>query len=411
MSKSCLLSLLASGAFLAACADTAGTPASESSVFELPSPAGEGSGEPFLSTKGDTLLMSWLEPAGDGSHELRLAALAGGAWAEPRVVARSKTFFVNWADFPSVAVGPSGALWAHWLQRGAAGGYDYGVRVATSPDGGVTWSDPWIPHGDGTPTEHGFVSMFPTAGGMGLVWLDGRKFAPGPDGGPPTEEMTLRYRTASTDGAPGPEVLLDGRICDCCQTGAALADAGPVVVYRNRTRDEIRDVYITRRVDGAWTEGRPVHDDGWNIGGCPVNGPAAAARGSQVAVAWFTAANDVPRVKVAFSEDAGATFAEPIGVDGGNPAGRVDLVMDGDGSALVSWIERTGGEAAELRILRVSPEGPQGDPVAVASGSSARATGFPRMVSAPGGGVWMAWTDVLEEEPRIRVSRVEVPTP
>lgn len=376
-------------------------------VTALATPAGEGSGEAFLSTFGDTVLLSWLEPAEGDGYALRLARLTDGGWSEPLTVRTSDRFFVNWADFPSVVPDRAGRLWVHWLERGEGGGYDYGVRLARSEDGGATWSEPWAPHEDGTATEHGFVSMLPLEDGIGLSWLDGREYAlPGPGGGDPPREMTVRFRRVAGDGTPGPEEVLDGRSCDCCQTDAALAQAGPVVVYRDRSEEEIRDIYITRWVDGAWTPGAPVHDDGWHIAGCPVNGPAVVADGARVAVAWFTAANDEPRVKVAFSDDGGATFGAPVAVDEGNPGGRVDLLALEDGAVLVSWQERTGQEGAEVRIRRVAPDGSATPSAPVAATGAARASGFPRMVHAGDGTVVVAWTDTGGRETRVQLARV-----
>lgn len=396
-------------ALLAIAACTADTPESSFvSMQAIETPAGAGSGEPFLSTDGSAVYMSWLEEAPEGAHDLRFAALREGTWDEPRTVQRSDGFFVNWADFPSVTPTPDGTLWAHWLQRGAMGGYDYGVRVVRSSDGGETWSDPWTPHEDGTPTEHGFVSVLPMADGVGFAWLDGRQYVEGPDGAPATTEMTLRFRSVGAHGAPGPETLVDARVCDCCQTDGAMTAAGPVLVYRDRTADEIRDIYITRLVDGAWTEGAPVHDDGWEIGGCPVNGPAAAALGDQLAVAWFTGADDVPRVKVAFSADAGATFAPALIVDDGNPIGRVDVLHLGDDRIVVSWLEQTGEETAALRVREVRADGSMSGSGTVSESSAARASGFPRMAPTPDGGVVLAWTDVSGEDALIRMSKLQL---
>ena len=49
--------------------------------------------------------------------------------------------------------------------------------------------------------------------------------------------------------------------------------------FRNRTDDEIRDIYVTRYEMGRWTAGKAVHDDGWQIHACPINGPAVSAHG------------------------------------------------------------------------------------------------------------------------------------
>jgi hypothetical protein len=377
-------------------------------VEELESPAEVGSGEPFLSSSGDTVYMSWLQASGAGRHELRFARYREGRWGETSVITSSDRFFVNWADFPSVSRGPAGALWAHWLERGDEGGYDYGIRITRSEDGGHAWSEPWTPHEDATPTEHGFVSTVAVDGKVGFLWLDGRSFAPGPDGAPPSSETALYFRLADARGAAGPETLVDGRVCDCCQTDMALTSAGPVAVYRDRSPDEIRDIHVTRLDDGAWTPPEVVHEDGWETGACPVNGPAVAASGERVAVAWFTAAGGVPRVKVAFSGDAARSFSTPVVVDGGNPAGRVDLLMLDDGAVLVSWLERTGGEWAEVRIRYVDARGRTGESVSASTSSAERASGFPRMIGAGNGIALLAWTDVAEVSPRVRTARLKL---
>jgi hypothetical protein len=396
------LSLLPVLGLLIACAEQV-VPVSPSVVQELPTPAAQGSGEPFLSTGKDGVFMTWIERSGDGVNALKLAHLVHDGWSEPTVIAESDAFFVNWADFPSVTQGQDGTLWAHWLQRGGTSTYDYGIRVVRSHDLGASWSEPWTLHGDGTPTEHGFVSTVSLADGVGFTWLDGRET-------PATREMTVRYRSVNSDGTPGPETLLDARVCDCCQTGMTLTPAGPVAIYRNRSTEEIRDIYITRQVDGVWTEGQPVHNDGWHIEGCPVNGPSVEMAGDRLAVAWFTGADDEGRVKLAFSDDLGASFGDPIVIDDGNPAGRVDLVGMADGSVLVTWMERTGGEDAEVRVRRVGAAGAAAESTTLSSltdsSRGARATGFPRIVPSADGSFIVAWTDASQDPSQVRVSRL-----
>lgn len=145
-----------------------------------------------------------------------------------------------------------------------------------------------------------------------------------------------------------------------------------------------------------------MYADNWEINACPVNGPYVDAAGQRVALAWYTGAKDVPRVRVAFSSDAGATFGAPITVDEGKPAGRVAAVLLKDGSALVSWIERTGGDTASVRVRRVTEKG-AGPATTVAASSAARASGFPRMARS-GDDVWFAWT-VPGRPSSVRVAR------
>jgi hypothetical protein len=347
--------------------------------------------------------LTWIERNADSSHAVKLAVREGGSWSAPRTIVEREPFFVNWADFPSLAVSPSGRLVAHWLQRSGPATYSYDVRVAQSSDGGATWSPSMVLHRDGLQAEHGFVSMWPAAGdSIAAVWLDGRKSAM-PDS---AREMQLAYTTLAGDGSRGAERMLDARICDCCQTSVALAANGPVVVYRDRSANEVRDIYVTRLVDGAWTAPAAVHADGWEIDACPVNGPSIAASGDRVVVAWFTGARDSARVKAAFSSDGGATFGTPVVVDDGNPAGRVDVELLDRERAVVTWIERTGGDTAEVRLREVRADGTRGEASRVATTSGKRASGFPRMVRTRDEIVF-AWT-VPGTPAVVRVARARI---
>ena len=345
----------------------------------LRSPAGPGSAEPNLAVGPDgRVYMSWLEPL-DSGFALRFASFNGSTWSDARTIRSGRDFFVNWADFPSIVALDKNHLAAHWLQRTGKSTYAYGVRISQSRDGGVTWSAPVRPHVDSSDTEHGFVALWrETNNALGAAWLDGRKFSK--EGHHASNEMTVVSTTLDAAGKRGAELTIDSRACDCCQTSGAMTARGPIVAYRDRSPDEIRDIYVSRRVGGKWTEGKAVHRDGWHIAACPVNGPNLSAAGNRVALAWFTAANDSARVKLAFSSDAGATFSAPVRIDEGAPAGRVDTELLPDGSALVTWIERTGGDTAQVKLKRVRDDGRVGPSVSIATSSAQRASGFPRMV-------------------------------
>jgi hypothetical protein len=370
----------------------------------LDSPASTGSSEPTLTVGPDGVLhLTWQQAAGD-RHELRLSTLHGDDWSPPRTIASGDDWFVNWADFPTFAVLPDGRLAANYLKRHGTGGrYHYDVEVVQSRDGGATWSAPVRPHRDSVPAEHGFVSLFPEgADGLGIVWLDGRKYDARFGA---TEEMALNHTTLSADGTLGRENVIDERVCDCCQTSWAATGQGAVIAYRGRTADEVRDIHLARNIGGQWTTG-VVHPDGWQIAACPVNGPAVAANGDRVAVAWFTAARDTSRVRVAFSDDAGTTFGPPVEVDSGDPVGRVDVLYLSESRVLVSWLERVGADVAEIRARVIGPDG-AGEPQLIARSSGTRASGFPRMVRS-GETVVFAWTEAGDESHvRIARSRIE----
>ncbi len=364
---------------------------SSGQVLGLRSPAGEGSAQPSLAVAPDgRVFLSWIEPAGEKRHALKFSVLGETSWSVSRTISEGSNWFVNWADFPSLAVLPDSSLAAHWLARSGPDTYAYDVRISRSYDGGTTWTRPFTPHHDSTQTEHGFVSMFPAPdGSLGAAWLDGREMTGGEEGYG-HGNMSLRFASLPRAGDPVGEAVLDDKVCECCQTSVAITSEGPIVVYRDRLDGEIRDISTVRWKGGEWTRPRSVSHDGWKIDGCPVNGPAIDARGPGVAVAWFTAAGDTPRVKLAFSDDAGETFGNPILVDDGAPSGRVDVALLDDGSAMVSWLERVAG-GGEVRARRIGADGRRGPAVTIAPSGTARSSGFPRMVRS-GKRLVFAWT-------------------
>lgn len=378
------------------------TAASAQTVAQLPSPAAAGTAEPFLSRTKDGLLLSWLEPLpGTKRMALRFARLAKGVWSPPQTVLERDDLFVNWADFPSIVADVKGVLFAHWLQMSATGTYTYDVRMSTSSDGGRTWGKPFLLNRDGRKVEHGFVTLTPLpGGGVGATWLDGRNMPEGKEEG----EMSVRYARVDASGNVTSDVEIDGRTCECCTTAMTIAGGRPIIAYRDRSQEEVRDIALVRQTTRGWSAPRPLHTDGWKIAGCPVNGPQLASLGRRVVAAWFTAAGDRGRVYAAFSEDAGATFGEPVAVDGGKPIGRVDVVMLDADSAVVSWSEQTPA-GAELRARRIRRNLQAGPSIKVADSSGARAAGFPRMETI-GRDVYMTWTEQDGKSKRVRLSRI-----
>ena len=397
--RACFLIPAALGLLVAS--GIAGSPSDPPGWMTSDPPAGPGAMAPSLTVSGKDLLLTWLEPLGPvkepTGHQLRFARLSGDRWSKPSTVASGPGFFANWADFPAVGQAADGSLTAHWLAKTGDDTYAYGIHLARSADGGATWAPTGMLHDDKVPAEHGFVSWLPEPAGLRAFWLDGRET---PKKGP----MTLR--TALLDqGAPKSGELVDDRVCDCCQTDAALAAAGPVIAFRDRAADEVRDIYVVRRTSAGWSKPVLVGADDWKIPGCPVNGPAVAAAGKLVTVAWFTGAPPGPRVQLAVSNDGGATFGKPVLIDTGKPLGRVDLALDGT-DAIVSWMSLVGDNAV-IRLRRVSAKGKVGIPMAVAATSAARGSGFPRL-AVLGGRLYVAWVEEGDQGRRVRMGSLPV---
>jgi len=379
-------------------------------LTDLALPATSGALAPRLAAAPDGgLIASWLEPSA-GGHALRFARLGPDGWDAPRDAARGGDWFVNWADTPGVFAAGD-LLVAHWLRKSGASTYAYDVVLATSRDGGASWGAPSSPHHDGTATEHGFVSHFASGDGFGLVWLDGRRTGGGgheghaEDHGAAGGGMTLRSARFDAAGAQLDELEVDTLTCDCCPTDVASTATGPLLVYRDRTADEIRDVQIARLGAAGWSPPRPVQADGWRMAGCPVNGPAIDAAGGAVAVAWFTAAAERPSVQLAWSGDGGERFGPSTAIDEGAPVGRVEVVM-GDDHALVFWLENT-ADGAALRVRRAWSDGRLGAPRTLAVTAAARSSGFPRATRA-GGSIYLSWTEVASSgATQVRVARLD----
>lgn len=372
-------------------------------------PAAANSAQPQLSVSKRGVLLSWIERNADLAT-LKFSERTATGWSTPKTIASGRDWFVNWADVPSALRLPSGALIAHWLQKSAASTYAYDVRLSYSLDDGKTWSPSFLPHHDGTPTEHGFASLFPLGDGFGLIWLDGRvegamsvRFARfDPSTRPDSQSASLR---AGNHFKQVEESLVDGKVCECCPTTAAVTSEGIIAAYRNRSDEEIRDNYVARLVDGKWTTPQAVFSDNWKIAACPVNGPSLSASGSLVAMSWFTAAGDQGRAFAAFSQDAGKTFSSPIRIDDGGTLGRVDLELLPDGSALATWIEFAdqpvapkpagAGGTAQFRARRIERGGKRSTAVTIAGIAGSRSSGYPRAAVA-NGEVVFAWTEAAD---------------
>ena len=203
--------------------------------------------------------------------------------------------------------------------------------------------------------------------------------------------MALMYTTMAPAGTLGPETQIDSRTCECCKTSMTATPDGLVAVYRDRSDKEIRDISIVRQANGRWSAPESLSKDGWEIDGCPINGPAISSNGKNVAVAWFTAPNDKPEVDLLMSADSGKTFGKKIRIDEGNPAGRVDVATLASGDAIVSWIERT-GRGVQVHLRRVGANGVSAAPVDASGTSSVSSSGFPKMVVSQNE-VVVAWTD------------------
>jgi hypothetical protein len=369
---------------------------------DLHAPAAPGSGEPRLAAAPGGAILTWFEPRATGGQFLRFSRLDGDRWSSPSTIAQGDSFFVNRADLPAVCAFGAQGVAAAWGWRN--GKEAHRSRVALSRDGGHTWSAPKILHTDRAGQEHGFVSLLPQGAGVRAIWLDGHNLSDGVAEG--TADMTLNSRFIAPTGTLAREQEVDDRACDCCPTSAAMSGTDLLFAYRDRDDQEIRDIAIARLEAGRWSPPALVHHDNWKIEGCPVNGPAIAAQGPRVVVAWYTGAQDTARVLAAFSMDGGHTFGGPSRVDDGHPMGRAGVALMEDGSAVVTWVEgdKDGGQ---VRIRRVRDGQRPGASTGIAKADDVRGLGLPQLVRDRDR-VLAAWTDPGKNT-QVRVAEIKLP--
>jgi hypothetical protein len=345
-----------------------------------PNPAAPGSLQPNWTVAADgSPIFSWVEPAKTG-YNLRYAIRKGQAWSEPRTIATGRPLWRHPAEMPGMISLPDGTLLAHWVEKGKDSSDAEDLYVSSSKDG-LKWTTPAMAHKDHSPVQHGLASM--VASGpkeASLFWLQALKGEDGP--------VSLMRTIVDDTGKEVREEELDKDVCSCCPTSTVKTGKGLLVAYRDHTSKDIRDIAVMRFENGKWSTSNYVHADKWEINACPVNAASAAAVDNKVAVAWYTEADDMPRVQIVFSNDAGATFGKPTKLNTGDTLGYASTALEADGTAIISWIEET-DKSHKLMARAVSPAGVAGPPLMIAEGSRT-SLGYPKLIKA-GSELWIAW--------------------
>ena len=381
-----------------------------------PLPAEAGSMSPDLSlASGNRLLLSWINRQQGRRNALQFSAYTdeGGWQSQPRTIAVGQALVANWADTPHLLATPDGALWSQWLQANPDSPSGYDAVLARSRDGGMRWEQITHVNDDGLAAEHGFAALWAAGPDrLGIAWLDGRaQVAAHGEGGNAEAHhgggaMQLRANAFDMSLGRGTDAVLDARTCDCCQTDVALTAKGPLLAYRDRDANEIRDIAVLRFEGGTWSAPKPVHADGWKTEACPVNGPAIAAQANAAVVGWYSEAGGEAAVRIARSVDAGDAFASPVIVDKGAAVlGRVDVALD-DKQAWIAWL-REDASGQTLMLARYAPDLSrelQRIEVAKLEGRG-HATGVPKLV-VDAIGAWLVWTDVIDGVAHLRGAQI-----
>ena len=351
--------------------------------------------QPSLVSNNGSLSLTWISSDEDMNAELNFRQFKDGDWLNPMTLAIGSDWFVNWADFPTHAISGDQVL-TSYLKKSAGGSYTYDIFLSLQNLSGEKVKEDFILNTDGFKAEHGFVSMVAKKDDEGFLisWLDGRNTVE-KDADGNHKPMTIRFAEITNNGDIINENELDASVCDCCQTSVTNTDKGPLVVYRDRSEKEVRDIYVTRKLDDSWEAPAAVHNDGWVIYGCPVNGPKVVSNSNNIAVSWFTVYDGKPRVNLSFSKSYGASFDSPVQINDNDAIGRVDVVFLNDMEVLVSYMEQDDFDTY-LRLKKVSVDGKVSKPITISKIDSGRNTGVPQL-EILNDEIFIVWT-VFENE-------------
>lgn len=300
------------------------------------------------------------------------------------------------------------------------------IRAARSRDGGRTFERAETLHDEKLTGVRGWSSVAALPGGdVHVAWLDTRaavKVA-APTPAARASSASAHAHGASTrqdvyhavlrrDGTRAEDVVTTD-VCFCCKTSSAVAADGTLyVAFRNVYPGNLRDMAVARSVDGGRTFSDPVrvNQDGWELTGCPEDGPAIAVDAAGVVhVAWPTITDTSATRKGVFysySTDGGRTFAPRVRLDEGgdvNHAQHPQLSV-ANGRAIVAWDESTAaGPRIRTRVVVSDPKAamwsPRLEPVLTVN-EPAPVT-YPSVAASPGGFV-VLWTETSAAGASIR---------
>jgi len=344
---------------------------------------------PSVVADGKTVAVVWGATSPDSQTDVLLAVSGdgGATFAAPvRVNADKGGAQLTGEAPPRVVVGRalrSGreftVLWT------AREGTNTSIKLARSVDGGRTFGDA-VPLVTGAPGSRGWPALAVDRSGTAhAIWLDHRGLAPPPatsaskaaphkmhtmagaarDSAIDAQKSGLYY--ASTR-APGPVPVGRGiakGVCYCCKTALAVRDGRLYAAWRHVYPGNLRDIAFTMSSNGGRTFASPVRvsRDGWEIEGCPDDGPAVVVDAAGVVrIVWPTVIpGTTPQGGIFYASSTdGRTFTKRVRVPtlGSLKPSHPTLALGAAGRVVVTWDELVNGRRViAARLITTAANG------------------------------------------------------
>lgn len=347
----------------------------------------------YLTTdEKDNPIVSWTEEDSAGKKRFYFARwdTTADKFMPAGEIPLAQNAAIHEEGMPKIAVRGDGALVAIYEASTPQPGQKWGVGdifYLQSDDGGDTWTEPKSVNTQKQPyTSMSFSGLTRLSDGeIGISWLDANP------GGVDQPGRPVMFARTLAGGGLGDPVWIEKAACECCRVAVAGSGNGDIAIaYRDLQPGNIRDISISTSSDDGKTFARPLDfsRDGWEINGCPHNGPSLAAGNDKICAAWYTGGK-VPGVHYAALDFRGNLIEKKAL----NPNARfVQLTLMPDGTPIVAFNESyKEGDSVYSRIVLNKIE--EGGLFAAKINSPGLHGNFPMVQPVDENNVLLAWRD------------------
>ncbi len=175
---------------------------------------------------------------------------------------------------------------------------DSQIKYTISKDNGNTWTTSTSVDADTAKVVRGFFdAVILPNDEIAVVYL--KDVA----GSTKHEERDLRL-VSTKNGAFQAERVIDPVVCDCCNISMLVDTKGALNVFYRDNNHDIRDIarMISTNNGVSFSKPQIMHNDKWEIKGCPHSGPTSVATANGSLITWFSGANEKMGVRLVNSE-------------------------------------------------------------------------------------------------------------